>query len=54
MSFSTVETSPLAADVQVTDAELQVTLADGRRLAVPLTWFPRLLHATVEQRGPLA
>jgi hypothetical protein len=27
-----------------------VTLADGRILGVPLAWFPRLLHATSEQR----
>jgi hypothetical protein len=29
---------------------MQVKLADGRSLAVPLTDFPRLLHATAEQR----
>jgi hypothetical protein len=27
-----------------------VDLSDGRILAVPLAWFPRLLHATTEQR----
>jgi len=27
-----------------------VTLADGRILGVPLAWFPRLLHATPDQR----
>ena len=25
-------------------------LSDGRVIAVPLAWFPRLLHATPEQR----
>ncbi len=30
---------------------LRVTLADGREIAVPLVWFPRLLDATPEQRG---
>jgi hypothetical protein len=29
---------------------MQVELADGRLLDVPLTDFPRLLHATAEQR----
>jgi hypothetical protein len=29
---------------------LHVTLADGREVAVPLVWFPRLLEATPEQR----
>jgi hypothetical protein len=28
-----------------------VELADGRVIAVPLAWFPRLLHATDEQRS---
>jgi hypothetical protein len=27
-----------------------VTLADGRKLGVPLAYFPRLLHATPQQR----
>jgi hypothetical protein len=27
-----------------------VSLADGRVIGVPLAWFPRLLHATPEQR----
>ncbi|MDD4892011.1 MAG: DUF2442 domain-containing protein [Phycisphaerae bacterium] len=30
---------------------LWVALADGRQLAVPLAYFPRLLHATAEQRS---
>ena len=28
-----------------------VDLDDGRTLGVPLAWFPRLLHATPEQRA---
>ncbi len=27
-----------------------VDLDDGRTLGIPLAWFPRLLHATKEQR----
>jgi hypothetical protein len=27
-----------------------VSLADGRKISIPLTWFPRLLHATANQR----
>jgi len=50
MSSSLMETNPLAREVEVTDAELIVTLADGRKISVPLAWFPRLLHATPEQR----
>jgi hypothetical protein len=29
---------------------LWVDLSDGRTIGVPLVWFPRLLHATPEQR----
>ncbi|MCC6860064.1 MAG: DUF2442 domain-containing protein [Bryobacterales bacterium] len=50
MSISSVETQPRAHEVQVTDDELIVRLTDGRRLAVPLAWFPRLLNATESQR----
>ena len=32
------------------DDRLVVILADGRELAAPLAWFPRLLEATVDQR----
>ena len=30
--------------------ELVVTLADGRKIATPLEWYPRLQNAPVEQR----
>lgn len=46
-----VETAPEAVSVEVTDEELTVALADGRRISVPLVWFPRLLQATAEQRA---
>jgi hypothetical protein len=42
---------PCAQDVSVTEDELEVWLSDGRRIAVPLVWYPRLLQATAEQRG---
>ncbi|MGP0070321.1 MAG: DUF2442 domain-containing protein [Bryobacteraceae bacterium] len=50
MNSSAVEIRPKAREVSVTDDELTVSLADGRRISVPLAWFPRLLHATSEQR----
>jgi len=28
-----------------------VSLVDGRRVSVPLAWFPRLLHASPAQRS---
>ncbi|MDP1532672.1 MAG: DUF2442 domain-containing protein [Rubrivivax sp.] len=33
------------------DDSLWVQLDDGRVIAVPLAWFPRLLTATAEQRA---
>ena len=40
-----------ATDVLATEDTLTVELTDGRSLAVPLAWFPRLLHGTPEERG---
>jgi hypothetical protein len=38
-------------DVRFTEDTLAVDLADGRTIIVPLTWYPRLLEATMEQRA---
>jgi Protein of unknown function (DUF2442) len=51
MSSSVVEANPRAQDVSLSEDELTVTLADGRRISVPLAWYPRLLHASPEQRA---
>src|SRR6266536_4177376 len=40
-----------AVDVKVTDDELTVQLEDGRTLAVPLVWYPRLLHGSKRERA---
>jgi hypothetical protein len=39
-----------ATAVRFDDHTMWVDLSDGRNLGVPLAWFPRLLHATREQR----
>jgi hypothetical protein len=39
------------ADVEFTEDMLTVQLMDGRRISVPLVWYPRLLNATEEQRN---
>lgn len=41
---------PLAISVICDDTMVRVSLADGREIAVPLHWHPRLHHATPEQR----
>jgi hypothetical protein len=51
MSSSTVETTSRAIDVQVSDDELIVSLVDGRRICVPLVWFPKLLQAPADKRA---
>ena len=38
-------------NVEVSEDELKVELLDGRTIIVPLAWYPRLLHATPEQRN---
>jgi hypothetical protein len=40
-----------ASSVEFTKDELVVTLGDGRRIATPLDWYPRLKGATAKQRA---
>lgn len=40
-----------ALNVTFDDDTFSVDLSDGRSIRVPLVWFPRLLHATPEQRS---
>ena len=52
MTTSTVEIEiPSAQDVRVTSDTLSVDLSDGRSISVPLAWFPRLSHATDQERA---
>lgn len=37
--------------VAFTADELVVTLADGRKIATPLAWYPRLMDASVAARN---
>jgi hypothetical protein len=40
-----------ARAVEFTATELVVTLADGRKIATPLEWYPRLLRASPKERA---
>ena len=40
-----------ARSVECTTTELIVTLRDGRRIATPLAWYPRLDRASPGQRA---
>jgi Protein of unknown function (DUF2442) len=52
MSSSAVEVGEaLAVRVEVSEDTLSVDLADGRTIAAPLAWYPRLAHATAEERA---
>jgi hypothetical protein len=51
MSTSAVELRALARKVEVSEQELTVELADGRRISAPLSWFPRLLAASPAVRA---
>lgn len=42
---------PLARQVSVTEDALVADLVDGRTIAVPLAWYPRLAHGTPEERA---
>jgi hypothetical protein len=37
-------------DVKFTTDAIVVDLYDGRTISAPLVWYPRLLHATSQQR----
>ncbi len=39
-----------ANSVRFDDHTMWVELSDGRTLGVPLAWFPRLLHASPDER----
>ena len=41
----------LAKSAEFTATELIVTLVDGRRIATPLDWYPRLQRASAAERA---
>lgn len=50
MTTSAVTDDVRATDVRVGRHHLEVHLADGRSVRVPLAWFPKLVAATARQR----
>lgn len=49
--MSALVTEPVAQRVRFDSDTMWVELADGRRLGVPLAYFPRLLRATPAERS---
>lgn len=51
MTTLTLEAEPIAENVRCDEDSLTISLADGRSLAVPLAWYPRLLHGSAAERN---
>src|ERR1700692_2463814 len=52
MPILEIDVGDLRADgVEFTATELVVTLADGRKIATPLDWYPRLKRASSQERA---
>ncbi len=50
MSTLAVKVEPRAVEVVFAEDSFRVILADGREVAIPIEWFPRLMKATAEQK----
>jgi len=50
MGILAVAADERVADVSFDQDTVSVRLKDGRTISVPLAWYPRLFHATAEQR----
>ena len=51
MSTSDIRPGERVRGVCCDEDTLSVDLVDGRTITVPLAWYPRLLHATPQQRA---
>jgi len=51
MGISDIKPGERVKDAHFTEDTLSVDLIDGRTIMVPVAWYPRLLHATPEQRN---
>ena len=51
MDTSDPRNGDFAKGVQFENDSLRVDLIDGRSMIVPLSWYPRLLNATPQQRA---
>lgn len=50
MGVSELKPGERVKDVRFTEDTMSVDLLDGRTIAVPLAWYPKLLDASPEQR----
>ncbi len=50
-TLSAAVTLSRVVNVSVTEDTLSVDLEDGRTIAVPITWYPRLAYGTPQERA---
>jgi Protein of unknown function (DUF2442) len=50
MTTLVLDTEPVAVNVTFQKDALTVHLGDDRMLSIPLSWYPRLLNASEEER----
>ena len=51
MTGSGISPGERVKSIQFGDDSFSVDLLDGRTITVPYAWYPRLLHATPDQRA---
>lgn len=50
-SLAVEHQASMATQVKVTKETLSVEIADGRTISAPVAWYPRLSHATADERN---
>ncbi len=50
MTTLVLEAEPVAVNITISEGAFNIDLADGRRLAIPLEWYPRLLSGSYAER----
>ena len=50
MTTLVLEKDPVVVNVTIMEEKMTVELIDGRNIVVPLEWYPRLKHASPEER----
>lgn len=46
-----LEKEPVITNIAINERNLTVDLDDGRSISVPLEWYPRLVHASLQERN---
>ena len=51
MTTLVFEADTAAVDVEMTTDSFTVNLTDGRSISIPLAWYPRLSHASSDEKN---